>query len=153
MSDMKKFMKVILLKDVKNLGDEGDVKEVALGYARNFLIPQGLAVEATPQAEAEAKAKKEKIAKEAEMNLKKAEELAAKLEGQTVEVTAKASEGGTLYGAVSEAKIAEALKKKGFAVRKNQIKAEHIKEVGEHEITINLDHGLEAKVTLVINTE
>ena len=146
-------MKVILLKDVKNLGEAGEIKEVALGYARNFLIPHGLAVEATPQAEAEAMAKKEKMAKDAEMDLKKAEELASKLEGQSIEIWAKASDQGSLYGAISEAKIAAVLQAKGFNVRKDQIKAEHIKEIGEHEVVINLDHSLEAKITLIVNSE
>ncbi|OGY43144.1 MAG: 50S ribosomal protein L9 [Candidatus Buchananbacteria bacterium RIFCSPHIGHO2_02_FULL_38_8] len=146
-------MKVILLKHVPELGDEGDVKEIALGYARNFLIPQGLVKEATPEALAELEARKQKMAKEAELDLAKTEQLAAKLEGQKVEVTAKASEEGTLYAAISPAKIASALKEKGLEVRKEQIRAEHIKELGEYEVVVELDHGLEARITLIINSE
>jgi len=146
-------MKVILLKHVPELGDESDVKDVATGYARNFLIPKGLAKEATPESIAEAEARKAKMAKEAEFDLEKTETLASKLEGQTVEISAKASEEGTLYAAVSPAKISSALKEKGLEVRKEQIKAEHIKELGEHEVVINLDHGLEARITLIINSE
>ena len=146
-------MKVILLKDVPELGQRGDVKEVALGYARNFLIPKGLAKEATPEMVAEVEMQKQKEVKVAEQDLAQVEKLAQDLEGQVVELAAKASEEGRLYAAVSSAKIAAALKEKGFEVRKDQIIAEHIKEVGEHEILISLDHGLEARITLVINSE
>jgi len=150
---MKKSMKVVLLKNVDNLGHAGDVKEVALGYARNFLIPKGLATEATPKAIEEAEANKVRLAKQAEDDLANAEKLAQKLEGQTVEISSKASDVGTLYAAVSAAKVASALKDKGFEVNKNQINAGHIKEIGEHELVVNLDHGLEARITLVINSE
>ena len=146
-------MKVILLQDVPNLGGNGEIKEVTLGYARNFLIPQGLAEEATPEAMAAIEARKEKEAKIAEADLLKTEQLGQKLEGQTVEISAKASEEGTLYAAVSPAKIAAALKEKGLEVRKDQIQASHIKELGEHEIKISLDHGLEARIALIINSE
>ncbi len=150
---MRKSMKVILLKNVPNLGEERDIKEVSLGYARNFLIPQGLAEEATEAKIKEVQARKEKEAKIAELDLEKTEKLAQSLEGQTVEITAKASEEGTLYAAISPAKIATTLKDKGFEVRKEQIEASHIKELGEHEIVIRLDHGLEARITLIINSE
>ena len=146
-------MKVILLKKIKNLGDEGEVKEVALGHARNFLIPQGLATEATSRAVAEVEAKKAKQAKEAEAELAKIEDMVAKLEGRTVEVSAKANDEGTLYAAVSPAKVSAALKDMGFDVKKDQVKVEDLKELGEHEITLHLDHGLEARITLIINSE
>jgi len=146
-------MKVILIKDVKNLGHEGDIKEVASGHARNFLIPQSFAVEATEKALAEAEAKKAKMEKQAEANLTMAEDLVSKLEGQIIEIALKASDEGTLYAAVSPAKIVTALKEKGFEVRKDQVMAGDIKEVGENEVTINLDHGLEARITLIINSE
>ncbi|NUM25159.1 MAG: 50S ribosomal protein L9 [Candidatus Buchananbacteria bacterium] len=150
---MKKTLKVILLKNVANLGKAGDLKDVSLGYARNFLLANNLAEEATAKAIAELDVRRAKMAKEAELELGRAEELARKLEGQTVEITAKASDEGTLYAAISSAKIASALKSKGFDVAKDQISASHIKELGEHEIVINLDHGLEARITLIINSE
>lgn len=146
-------MKIILLKHVPELGDENDIKDVSNGYARNFLIPKGLAEEATEQKITELEAQKKKRAKDAEVDLTKTEELVQKLEGQMVEISAKASEEGTLYAAISPAKIATALKDKGFEVRKDQVEAEHIKELGEHELLINLDHGLEARITLIINSE
>lgn len=150
---MKKTMKVILLKDVPDLGEAGEVKEVALGHARNFLIPKGLAEEATEDRVKEIEVQKKKEAKVAEADLVKTEQSAQQLEGQTIEIPAKASEEGTLYAAISPAKVAAALKSKGFEVRSDQIEASHIKELGEHEIVIDLDHGLEARITLIINSE
>jgi len=146
-------MKVILLKNVPNLGLEGDVKDVAMGYARNFLFVKNLAVEASPERIKEAEEKRAKRAEMAESDLAEIEALAQKLEGQMIELSAKASEEGTLYATVSPAKIAAALKAKGFEVNKDQINAGHIKEIGEHTVVIGLDHGLEAKITLIINPE
>jgi large subunit ribosomal protein L9 len=150
---MKKNMKVILLKDVANVGLEGEIKEVAIGYARNFLFPQKLAEEATTEAVKRIEIEQAKKAKAAEQDLATTEKLAASLEGQTVEIAAKANDQSVLYAAVPPAKIAAALKAIGFSVNKEMISAEHIKELGEHEIVINLNHGLEARITLIINPE
>lgn len=150
---MKKTMKVILLKEVQKLGREGEIKEVAAGYAQNFLIPRGLAEEATPAAVAEAQSKMEKRAAQAEEDLVKAEGLVQQLEGQTIEIAAKASEEGTLYATLPVTKIVSALKDQGFEVKKSQLAGVEIKEAGEHEVTINLDHGLEARITVVVTPE
>jgi len=150
---MKKYMKVILLQNVPKLGNQGDIKDVASGYARNFLLPKGLAEEATEEAVAQALAKKDKMARDAEADLEKTEALISKIEGQVFEVSAKASDEGTLYAALSASKVAKALKDKDFDVRKDQIDVSGIKEIGEHEITLNLDHGLDARITLVVNSE
>lgn len=146
-------MKVILLKNMPQLGEKGDVKEVATGHARNFLIPKGLAKPATSQALAELELNKVQTAKVAEADLAAAERLAGQLEGQVIEVAAKASDEGTLYAAISPAKVAGALKAKGFEVSKDQIAVGHLKELGEHEVVVDLDHGLEARITLVVNAE
>jgi len=146
-------MKVILLKNVPALGEKSEIKEVASGYARNFLFPKGLAKEATPEAIKEVQAQKEKEARLAEMDLAEAEKLAQNLEGQVVEVSAKANEQGTLFATISTVKIITALKAKGFEIKKEQIEAGHIKEIGEHEIKVDLSHGLEARITLIINSE
>ena len=150
---MRKFLKVILLKKVEKLGELGDIKEVALGYARNFLIPRGLVEEATEKAIANIQAHKAELAKQAEIDLRHMEAIAAKLEGQTIEIKAKASEEGTLYAAITPAKIAQAIKDRGFDVRKEYIVAPTIKETGEYELTIKLDHGLEVRVTFVVSPE
>ncbi|MFA6322696.1 MAG: 50S ribosomal protein L9 [Candidatus Buchananbacteria bacterium] len=146
-------MKVILLKTIKNIGQEGDIKEVAIGYARNFLFPQKMAVEATADKIKEVEAKRAKKAQAAEADLVKAQELVNKLEGQAIEISARASDEGTLYGALPTAKIAAALKAKGFDIDKDSIKASHIKELGEHDVAIDLEHGLQARINLIINQE
>lgn len=146
-------MKVILLKPVDKLGRTGEIKDVALGYARNYLIPRGLADEATPDLVARIGHRQEREQRAAETELEKAENLAAQLDGQEVEVTAKVTPQGTLFAAISPAKIAAALQAKGFAVKKDQISASHIKEIGEHEVVISLAHGLESKVVVTVNAE
>ena len=146
-------MKVILLQTIKNVGQKGDIKEVTSGYARNFLFPQHLATEATQQAIKDVEAQKVKNKQASEQDLLKTESLAQKLDGQPVEITAKASKEGRLYAAVSAAKVSLALKERGFEVPKEHIETKHIKEVGEHEVLITFDHGLEAKITLIISAE
>ncbi len=146
-------MKVILLKNIKGLGNEGDIKEVAIGYARNYLFPQKLADEATAEKIKLAEEKMAKKAENAKAELEKYQALAAKLEGQSFEIPARASEEGTLYASLSAAKIAAVLKSKGFEVKKENIKASHIKELGEFEVKVDLDHGLEANIVLIITRE
>ena len=147
-------MKVIILKETGGLGKVGEVKEVANGYARNFLIPKGIAKPATENAEKEIEILKEALAKKSEEELKLAEELAEKLEGLSIEISAKADEGGKLFGAISQSDIAKALKEKGFKIEKNKINiSEPIKEIGEYEVMISLDHGLEARVEIVVVKE
>lgn len=145
---MRKTMKVILLKPVEKLGRTGEIKEVALGYARNYLFPRGLADEATPDIVARISKLQERQRKVAEGDLQRAEALAAQLDGQEVTVEAKATSEGSLYASVSPAKVASALQAKGFAVAKEQVLSAHIKEVGEHEVTITFPHGLESRVTV-----
>lgn len=105
-------MKVIFLKDVKGRGKKGEIKDVAVGYAQNFLIKQGLAVEATSGNISALKAKKKRDAQIAEEALEEAKELKEKLEKITVEFTAKSGEGGRLFGSITNKQIAEELQKK-----------------------------------------
>lgn len=144
-------MKVILLKTVDKIGAKHDVKDVADGFARNFLFPKGLARPATEGAIKEIEAEKAAAEAEAELDLAKTEELVAAIDGQEVEIKAKASDDGTLYGAITPMKISKILQDKGFKVKKNQIKLEdNIKEAGEHDVTLDLAHGLEAKIKLIV---
>jgi len=148
-------MKVILLKDIQKIGQKDQIKDVSDGYARNFLIPEGLAKPATESALKQLEIQKAIAAKEAEEELKQAEETVGTLDGQEVEIGAKTDDSGKLYGAITPAKIAKKLKDLGFVVKKEQIKLEEkaIKEAGEHEITVEMDHGLEAKIKLVVLEE
>lgn len=144
-------MKVILLKDIQNLGKKDEIKEVSAGYASNFLMPQKLAIAATApeleklkkRVEAEAGKKKRK-----EEQLK---EIAKKFDSLQLEVEEKADEQGTLYGGVDKKRIAELLKIKGIDIEPDKINLfSHLKKIGEHEIEINLLPSLKVKIKLNI---
>ena len=147
-------MKVILLKDVEKLGRAGEVKKVADGYARNFLIPNGLAVLATEEElkklEERQKIESEKAKKELEIY----QELASNLDGLELEIPVKVSEDGKLFGTITPSKICEYLKEKKFDIKQKQIKLEKpIKEIGEYDVTIELPHGLESKIKIIVTEQ
>lgn len=144
-------MKVVLLKKVPGLGNQDDVKEVADGYARNFLFPKNLAVLANQQNIDQVQARHTKASRDAEKDLHEQQSLASRLDGFEVDLKEKASEKGLLYAAVTDAKIQAALSAKGLPVEKSQIKIKPIKEVGSHKVAIKLRHGLEAE--LIVNIE
>lgn len=147
-------MKVILLKDISGVGKAGDVKEVNDGYARNFLLPNALAKIATPQVMRETEKQKEAKTQKAELELKAAQELAGKLEGVEIKLSAKAGEGNQIFGSINAQKIAEALNKKGHKVEKIRIKLfSPIKTLGEHDVTVEFGHGLEAKIKVIVEKE
>jgi large subunit ribosomal protein L9 len=147
-------MKVILLKDVEKLGQKGDVKEVADGYARNFLIPNKLAVLATKAELVKLEEQKKIEAQKAEEELVHFQEIASQIDGLELEIPAKVSEDGKLFGAVAASQIAEKLKEKGFEIKKEQIKTgEPIKEIGEYEATVEFPHNLEAKIKIIVVEE
>ena len=100
-------MKVIFLKDVKGKGKKGDVKNVADGYAHNFLLKQGLAVEANAANESTLNAQKKKEEKHAAEELEESKQLKAKIDEITVELTAKSGEGGRLFGSITSKQIAD----------------------------------------------
>ena len=143
-------MKVILLKDVENLGKEGEVKEVADGYARNFLIPEKLAVAATEQAIKDSEARKQKKEKEAKMELEETQKLAEQLEGRELYIKVKEKDG-KLFGSVNEKVIAKALKDEGVIINPSAVKLDDsIKELGEYDVHFDLDHGLEADMKVIL---
>ncbi|MCD6550353.1 50S ribosomal protein L9 [bacterium] len=147
-------MKVILLKDIEKLGEKYEIKEVKDGYARNFLIPKGLAKVATKKNLAWLEKQKEIEEKKAEEELKKVQEEAAKIDGQEVVVEVKVGENNQLYESITPQKVAEKLKELGFDISKKQIVIEEpIKETGEFPIKITFKHNLEAEIKLVIVPE
>lgn len=147
-------MKVILLQDVENIGKKNDIKNVADGYARNFLLPKKLAIIATEQAIEDLEKQKESEAQQAEIELKKTEETVAQIDGLEFEIIEKIDESGKLYGSINELRIAKILKDKGFAIKKKQIKIpQPIKDLGEFPVTILFDHGLEAEIKLIVMEE
>ncbi|MBD1379841.1 50S ribosomal protein L9 [Metabacillus arenae] len=133
-------MKVIFLKDVKGKGKKGDVKNVADGYAHNFLIKQGLAVEANNANVKSLEAQKNKEKKEATEELEHAKELKETLESLTVEFQAKSGEGGRLFGSITSKQIAEELKKAhNIKVDKRKIELpEAIRALGYTNVPVKL---------------
>lgn len=146
-------MKVIFLQDVQGVANKGDVKEVAPGHAQNFLFPQGLAQVATKEALVALEAEKKRREKEAVADLERTEALIQKLDGYELEVSVKVSPAGTLYAAVTPEHIVEELKKRSFTLGRARVMLpdEHpIKETGEYDATVVLDHGLEAEIKIII---
>jgi large subunit ribosomal protein L9 len=144
-------MKVILLQDVKGKGKKGQMIEVSDGYARNFMLPKKMAIEATPDAvntmKMNDKATAERIAKEKAAAL----ELSNKLRGMTLVVTAKGGGQGRLFGAVTNAEIAAALEKQGIKLDKRKIVlSENIKNVGTYTATCKLGYEINAPLTVKI---
>lgn len=147
-------MKIILLKDVEKLGQKGEVKKVADGYGRNYLIPNKLAVLATKSALAKLEEEKKMEAEKAEEELRFYQEIADQIDGLELEIPVKVGEKGKLFGAVTSSQIAEKIKEQGFEIKKEQIKLkEPIKELGEYEIIIEFPHNLEAEVKVIIVEE
>jgi large subunit ribosomal protein L9 len=137
-------MEVILKKNVDKLGYANDVVSVKPGYGRNFLIPQGYAVLATPSAKkAHEEVMRQKSHKEAKL-VAEAQEIATKLAGSSVSISTKAGENGKIFGSVNTVQLADALRKEGFEIdRKSlRIKDEPIKELGTFEAEANLFKGV-----------
>lgn len=147
-------MEVILREDVKALGRAGELVKVKPGYARNYLLPRGLAYEATEgnkrRIAAEAKAREAR----ASQDRAEAQKLAAELGGVRLTLAAKAGEGDRLFGSITAQDIAEALAREGHPVDRRKIELEHpIKQLGEHEVTIRLHAEVHAPVRVTIVPE
>lgn len=147
-------MKVVLLKDVEKLGKKYEVKEVKPGYARNFLLPQGLAKQATKSVLKWLEMQKDIEAKKEEDELKQVQQLASGIEGQEVAIPVKIGENGEMFESITLQKISEKLKELGFNIKKNQIiLASPIKELGEFPIKIKFNHNLEAEIKIIVVEE
>ena len=147
-------MKVILLTDVKGKGKKGQMIEVSDGYARNFMLPKKLAIEATADAintmKMNDKATQERIAREKAAAL----ETSKKLRAMTLVVKAKGGGAGRLFGAVTNAEIASALEKQGVKLDKRKIVlAENIKNVGTYTVTCKLGYEINAPLTVKIEEQ
>ena len=143
-------MQVILLDKVVNLGQLGEVVRVKDGYGRNFLIPQGMARRATQQAIAEFEARRVELERLAAEKLSAAKALCAKLEGLLVEIRQKAGVDGRLFGSVTNADIADALKVKGLEVIKAQVRMPNgpIKAIGEVQLEVAPHTDAVANITV-----
>ena len=146
-------MKIILKKEVANLGEAGEVVEVKTGYALNYLVPQGYATIATPSAlKQHEETVRQRAHKEAK-NIAEAEARAAKLAAVPVTVAVKVNEEGKPYGAVTAAQVADAFAAAGIEVEKKDITVPEIKETGEFEGKIKCYKGVYATVKIVVAAE
>lgn len=148
-------MKIILTSDVPELGQTGDVKDVAAGYARNYLIPKRLAVKATPGAVKEFERHRAAASSRDERLREWAEALAERLRGVTLTFEAKAGETGRLYGSITHSDIAEALERETGEKfdRRKHILSEPIRELGEHVISVRLTSDVTVEVNAVVKPE
>ena len=147
-------MKVILKETVPNLGTVGDVVTVRDGYARNYLIPRGLAAVADPRNLKAIEHQKRMLEKKRLREIAKAEELARALDGQRLVFRRRASDQHHLFGSVTSIDIERALQEKGFAVTRKQVALDHpIKSVGEFPVTLKLHGGVKAQVVAVVEVE
>ena len=148
-------MKVILNVDVKSLGEEGDVKNVANGYARNYLLPRNLAVPYNDATVQIFEAKKAEIEARKEQKRKNSASLKEKLEASAIEITMPAGPNGKLYGAVSAHVIEEALAKLGFEIERKRIDiaGSTIKTVGNYKATVKLYEAQTAELQVVVKAD
>ena len=145
-------MQVILKEDVQGSGKKGDLVKVSDGYAKNFLIKKGLAIQATPQALAEYKAKEASKANREAQERQAAADLAGTIEGKSIKMSAKAGENGKLFGSITSKEIAAELQSQlGIEADKRKISLESdIKAYGTYTAEIKLHQGIAAKVYVVV---
>ncbi len=148
-------MKVILIKDVENLGKKYDLKDVKIGYAKNYLFPNKLAEPATKKALEWLEAQSENIKKEQEEDFKKTQDKVSKVDGLELVFLMKIGDKGQLFESISAQKIQDKLKEEvGVDVSKNQIQLKDpIKEIGDFFVKIIFDHNLEANIKVTITQE
>jgi large subunit ribosomal protein L9 len=148
-------MQVILLEKVSNLGNLGDVVKVKDGYARNFLIPTRQARRATESAIKEFETKRADLEKAAAEKLTAAKTLGEKIGGVVVRIAQKAGVDGRLFGSVTNADIADAMEKMGFAISKSQVRMPHgpLKMVGEHTVSVAAHTDVVVDVTVQVVAE
>jgi len=145
-------MKVILLKDVKNIGKKLEIKEVSSGFARNFLLPQGLAEIADKESLKKIEEKKKIDLKKNEELLKEMEKTVKELNQKTIEIKTKIGKEGQLFESINEQKISERLRELGFNIEKEQIIIDHpIKQKGEFPVSLKLNNNLETKIKIIIS--
>lgn len=147
-------MKVILQKDVPALGDAGDIKEVAEGYARNYLLPNKLVIVANESSKKAVEHQKKLIKIKKDKRKKASEGIAGSISGLELTIPAQVGEEGKLFGSITSMDIAKQLKEKGFTVDKRKIQLDApIKQEGEYSVNIKLDEGINASVKVIVVKE
>lgn len=148
------MVEVILRKDVADLGLAGEMVNVRPGYARNYLIPQGIALVATEGNRRRFEEERRQVEQSAEREREAAQELAGELEGREVSFVRRASESGRLFGSVTAADIADELEKEGVAVDRRAIRLEDpIKDLGEHEVPVRVHMEIEPTLKVSVVAE
>lgn len=147
-------MEVLLREDVDNLGARGDVVKVRAGYGRNYLLPQGLAVQATPSNVKQIEMQRKALLKKAAAEKSSAEGQAALLKEVTLTFDRRVGEHGILFGSVTSMDIAEALAAKGYEIERKRITlADPIKEVGEYEVPVKVHREVTATIKVIVRKE
>lgn len=147
-------MKVILQKDIPSLGDAGDIREVAAGFARNYLLPKKLVVLANEGSKKAIDHQTKMIKIKKDKRRKESEKLAESLKGIEVKIIAQVGEEGKLFGSVTSMDIAKKLKDQGFEFDKRKILLDQpIKQMGEFEVSVKLEDGLNAKIKVTVDKE
>lgn len=148
-------MQVILLEKIVNLGNLGDLVNVKPGYARNYLVPQGLATVATKENIAKFEDRRVELEKASADKLQAAKARASELEGQSVEIASLASDEGKLFGSVSIIEISEAFEAKGLELQKSEIQLPEgpIKAIGEYEVTCSVHTEVQFSITVNVIAE
>jgi len=148
----KRTLQVLLIEDVQNLGDSGDVVEVTPGFARNYLLPQQLAIKPSKEGLRQVEHLRRRRQEEADARRKALEELAERIPLTNITIEAKASPEGHLYGSVTAAMISDAMRREGIELDASHVRLEeHIKEIGQYQVPIHVfeDVTVEARVWVV----
>ncbi|OQA08181.1 MAG: 50S ribosomal protein L9 [bacterium ADurb.Bin374] len=147
-------MQVLLIQNVGSVGKRGETKRVAEGYARNFLFPRNLAVPVTPGTMKNLEMLKHSWKRQEVKEKEEAQAVAKKIDGLTIKITRKSGEKGRLFGSVTNTEIAELIGKKiDMQLDKRSVVVDHIKELGEHEVSVKLYTDVKAVVKLVVLPE
>lgn len=144
-------MEVILKQPVRNLGEQDDVVKVKPGYARNYLIPKGLAMLATESAKRALEEKKRQAEHKQSFLQAQAQEIADQLADTKIEIATLAGTDGKLFGSVTSIQIANRLKEQGFEIERKQITLDDIRETGEYIATIHLHKAVKAEVDVIVS--
>jgi large subunit ribosomal protein L9 len=146
-------VKLILKEDIAGLGHAGDVVSVKPGFAKNFLVPQGKATQASEGKIREIDHLKKQIADKVAKELADLKKTQRAIEGLSLEIKAKAGEEGKLFGSVTAAQIAELLQARGYAIDRRKIDLDAIKELGEHAVKVKLHRDVTATVKVQVSAE
>lgn len=146
-------MRVILLENIDKLGNKGDLKEVADGYARNFLLPSNLAQLATPNLVEQWRQKQIKLEAKRKQKHKELEELQKKINGLEFKLMIKTGESGKAFKGIGSDDISKVLAEKGFDVPKTKIEFTTVKEIGSYEALLSLGEGIKTKIKILIKAQ